>query len=84
MVEQDIEFVTFDGDTILKSDYRNELIDRYIQGRYDGLTKITDFTVGSEAYFLADLMAVLKLEHREDIDSNYRMCMIHYAEGEFL
>jgi len=29
-------------------------------------------------------MAVLKLEHREDIDSNYRMCMIHYAEGEFL
>lgn len=84
MVEQDTEFVTFDGDTITKSDYRNELIDRYIQSSYEGLTKITDFTVGSEAYHLADLMAVLMLEHREDIDNNYRMSMIHYAEGEFL
>ena len=84
MVEQDTEFVTFDGDTITKSDYRNEIIDHYIQSNYDGLTKITDFTVGSEAYHLADLMAVLMLEHREDIDNNYRMSMIHYAEGEFL
>ena len=84
MVEQDTEFITFDGDTITKSDYRNELIDQYIQSNYEGLTKITDFTVGSEAYHLADLMAVLMLEHREDIDSNYRMSMIHYAEGEFL
>ena len=84
MVEEDIEFVTFDGDTITKSDYRNEIIDRYIRARYDGLTKITDFSIGSEAYHLADLMATLKLEHREDIDSNYRMSMIHYMEGEFL
>ena len=84
MVEQDTEFITFDGDIITKSDYRNEIIDRYIQSNYDGLTKITDFSVGSEAYHLADMMAVLKLEHREDIDNNYRMCMIHYAEGEFL
>lgn len=84
MVEQDTEFITFDGDTITKSDYRNEIIDQYIQSNYEGLTKITDFTVGSEAYHLADLMAVLMLEHREDIDSNYRMSMIHYAEGEFL
>jgi hypothetical protein len=84
MVEQDTEFITFDGDTITKSDYRNDIIDHYIQSNYDGLTKITDFNVGSEAYHLADLMAVLMLEHREDIDSNYRMSMIHYAEGEFL
>ena len=84
MVEQDTEFITFDGDTITKSDYRNEIIDRYIQSNYDGLTKITDFNVGSEAYHLADIMAVLKLEHREDIDNNYRMSMIHYMEGEFL
>ena len=84
MVEQDVEFVTFDGDTILKSDYRNEIIDQYIQSEYDGLTKITDFSVGSEAYHLSDIMAVLMLEKREDTDSNYRMSMIHYAEGEFL
>lgn len=84
MVEQDTEFITFDGDTITKSDYRNEIIDQYIQSNYDGLTKITDFSVGSEAYHLSDLMAVLMLEHREDIDNNYRMSMIHYAEGEFL
>lgn len=84
MVEQDTQFITFDGDTINKSDYRDEIIDRYIQASYDNLTKITDFSVGSEAYHLADIMAVLKLEHREDIDNNYRMSMIHYAEGEFL
>lgn len=84
MVEQDIEFVTFDGDTITKSDYRDDLINHYIQSEYDGLTKITDFTVGSEAYHLADLMASIMLEKREDIDSNYRMCMIHFMEGEFL
>ena len=84
MVEQDVEFITFDGDTILKSDYRNEIIDMYIQSNYDGLTKITDFSVGSEAYHLSDIMAVLMLEKREDTDNNYRMSMIHYAEGEFL
>ena len=84
MVEQDVEFVTFDGDTITKSDYRNDLIDHYIQSHYEGLTKITDFSVGSEAYHLADLMASLMLEKREDTDSNYRMSMVHYAEGEFL
>ena len=84
MVEQDVEFITFDGDTITKSDYRNDIIDQYIQSNYDGLTKITDFNVGSEAYHLADIIASLMLEHREDIDNNYRMSMIHYAEGEFL
>lgn len=84
MVEQDIEFITFDGTTITKSENRNRIIDHFIQSNHDGLTKITDFSVGSEAYHLADLMAVLMLEHREDIDNNYRMSMIHYAEGEFL
>ena len=84
MAEEDVEFITFDGDTITKSDYRDEIIDQFIQSNYEGLTKITDFNVGSEAYHLADLMAVLMLEHREDIDNNYRMSMIHYAEGEFL
>ena len=84
MVEQDIEFITFDGQSILKSDYRNEIIDEFIQSTYDGLTQITDFSVGSEAYHLADLMANLMLEHREGIDDNYRMGLIHYAEGEFL
>lgn len=84
MVEQDIEFITFDGDTITKSDIRDRIIDMYIQSNIDGLTKITDFTVGSEARHLADLIATFVLEHREDIDNNYKMTMVHYAEGEFL
>lgn len=84
MAEEDIEFVTFDGDTITKSDFRDEIINMYIQANLDGMTKITDFTIGSEAYHLADVMASFILEHRELIDSNYRMSMIHTAEGEFL
>lgn len=84
MAEQDIEFVTFDGNVITKSDYRDEIIDKYIQARYDGLTKITDFNIGSEAYYIADLLASLKLEFREQIDTNYKMVMIHTAVGEFL
>ena len=84
MVEEDTEFVTFDGDTITKSDIRDEIINKYITANYNGLTKITDFTIGSEAYHLADVMASYILEHRELIDLNYRMSMIHTAEGEFL
>ena len=84
MVEEDIEFITFDGDTITKSDYRDEIINKYIQANLDGLTKITDFSVGSEAYHLADVMASYMLEQRELVDTNYRMSMIHSAEGEFL
>lgn len=84
MVEEDIEFITFDGDSITKSDYRDEIITKYRQANLDGMTKITDFTIGSEAYHLADIMASLMLEHRELIDTNYRMSMIHTAEGEFL
>ena len=84
MVEEDTEFITFDGDTITKSDYRDEIINKYIQANIDGLTKITDFTIGSEAYHISDVMASLMLEHRELVDLNYRMSMIHTAEGEFL
>lgn len=83
-MEEDIEFITFDGDVITKSDIRDEIIDNYINSSLDGLTKITDFNIGSEAYHLADVMASFILEHRELIDLNYRMSMIHTAEGEFL
>ena len=84
MAEEDIEFITFDGDSITKSDYRDEIINQYISANMDGLTKITDFTIGSEAYHLADVIASFLLEHREMIDTNYRMSMIHTCEGEFL
>lgn len=84
MAEEDIEFITFDGDSITKSDYRDEIINQYISANMDGMTKITDFTIGSEAYHLADVMASFLLEHREMIDTNYRMSMIHTCEGEFL
>ena len=84
MAEEDIEFITFDGDNITKSDYRDEIINQYISANMDGMTKITDFTIGSEAYHLADVMATFLLEHREMIDTNYRMSMIHTCEGEFL
>lgn len=84
MVEEDTEFITFDGVTISKSDYRDEIINKYIRANMDGLTKITDFSIGSEAYHISDMMASLMLEHRELTDLNYRMSMIHTAEGEFL
>ena len=84
MVEEDTEFITFDGDSITKSQFRDEIIELYQSANIDGLTKITDFTIGSEAYHLADVMATFILEHRELVDLNYRMSMIHYAEGEFL
>ena len=84
MVEEDTSFETFDGDTITKSDFRDEIINMYIQANLDGMTKITDFTIGSEAYHLADVMASFILEHRELVDLNYRMSMIHTCEGEFL
>ena len=82
MVEEDTQFITFDGDAISKSDYRDKIINMYIQARMDGLTKISDFTIGSEAYHISDVMATLMLEHRELIDLNYRMSMIHTAEGK--
>lgn len=84
MVEEDIEITTFDGETITKSEYRDKIINMYVEASYEGLTKITDFTVGSEAYHLADIMASLMLEQRENTDNNYKMGMIHFAAGEFL
>ena len=83
-MEEDIEYITFDGDVITKSDIRDEIINKYISANLDGLTKITDFSIGSEAYHLADVIASYVLEQRELIDLNYRMSMVHYAEGEFL
>lgn len=83
-MEEDLELITFDGDVITKSDYRDEIINMYIMANLQGLTKITDFTIGSEAYHLADVIASYVLEHRELIDLNYKMSMIHTAEGEFL
>lgn len=84
MVEEDTAFITFDGDTITKSEIRTQIINMYIEASINERTKITDFTVGSEAYHLADVMATFILEHRELVDLNYRMSMIHTAEGEFL
>ena len=84
MVEEDIEITTFDGETITKSEYRDKIINMYVEASYEGLTKITDFTIGSEAYHLADIMASLMLEQRENTDNNYKMSMIHFAAGEFL
>lgn len=84
MAEEDIEFETFDNVVITKSDYREEIINKYISANLEGMTKITDFTIGSEAYHIANVIAEYLLEQRELIDSNYRMSMIHYAEGEFL
>ena len=84
MVEEDIEFVTFDGVSITKSELRDEIINIYISANLEGMTKVTDFTVGSEAYHLADTLAGFLLEQRELVDTNYRMSMIHTAEGEFL
>ena len=84
MVEEDIEYETFDGDVLTKSDFRDEIINKYLEASLQGMTQINDFTVGSEAYHLADVMASFILEHRELVDLNYRMSMIHSAEGEFL
>ena len=83
-MEEDIEYITFDGDVLTKSDFRDEIINKYITANLEGLTKITDFSIGSEAYHIADVMSSYVLEHRELIDLNYRMSMIHTAEGEFL
>lgn len=84
MVEEDISLTTFDNDTITKEDYRNQIIDYYISAEQEGLTQITDFTIGSEAYHLADTMASLMLETREQINTAYEQILIHTCVGEFL
>lgn len=82
---QETEFLeTFDGDLIEKQDYIDMLISLYQNAAYNGMTKITDFNVGSEAYHLIDVMAGLLLEYREYINDNYLCSMIHTCEGEFL
>lgn len=82
---QETEFLeTFDGDLVQKQDYIDMLIALYQNANYNGMTKITDFNVGSEAYHLIDMLAGLLLEYREYIDDNYLCSMIHTCEGEFL
>ena len=84
MVQETEYLETFDGDLIEKQDYINMLIALYQNANYNGMTKITDFNVGSEAYHLIDMLAGLLLEYREYIDDNYLCSMIHTCEGEFL
>lgn len=84
MVQETTYLETFDGEIIEKDDVIDYLKSKYDQAYYNGLTKITDFTEGSEAYHLLDTIASLFLEAREDINDNYLMSMIHTQEGEFL
>ena len=70
MAEEDIEFTTLDGDDITKSDIRDEIQEMYLDANTEGYTKITDFSIGSEAYHLIDTMANLMLEHIEMSDDN--------------
>ena len=84
MVQETEYLETFDGDLIEKQDYIDMLISLYQNANYNGMTKITDFNVGSEAYHLIDMLAGLLLEFREYIDDNYLCSMIHTCEGEFL
>ena len=82
---QETEYLElFDGTTIEKDEVIDYLKDKYDQAYYNGLTKVTDFNEGSEAYHLLDTIASLFLEAREDINDNYLMSMIHTQEGEFL
>ena len=84
MVQETEYLELFDGTTIEKDDVIDYLKSKYDQAYYNGLTKVTDFTEGSEAYHLLDTIASLFLEAREDINDNYLMSMIHTQEGEFL
>ena len=84
MVQEDIAFTTFDGDTITKNELRTELIEEYVAASYDEVSKVTDFTTGSEALHLSDVAAGKLLEFIQMIDNNYLMAMIHTMVGEFL
>ena len=84
MVQETEYLELFDGTTIEKDDVIDTLKSKYDNAYYNGLTKVTDFTEGSEAYHLLDTIASLFLEAREDINDNYLMSMIHTQEGEFL
>jgi len=84
MVQETEYLELFDGTVLEKDDVIDYLKSMYDQAFYNGLTKVTDFTEGSEAYHLLDTIASLFLEAREGIDDNYLMSMIHTQEGEFL
>lgn len=84
MVQETEYLELFDGTTLEKDDVIDYLKSKYDQAYYNGLTKVTDFTEGSEAYHLLDTIASLFIEAREDINDNYLMSMIHTQEGEFL
>ena len=84
MVEEDITFETFDGDIITKNGLRQEVIDKYVTAATNGDSKVTDFSTGSEALHLADVIAGFLLDIRALIDNNYLMSMIHTMQGEFL
>lgn len=84
MVQETEYLETFDGDIIEKDDIIDDLKNRYDNAYYNGLTKITDFEPGSEAYHILDTIASLYLEAREEINDNYLMSMVHTQEGEFL
>ena len=84
MVQETEYLELFDGTTLEKDDVIDYLKSKYDNAYYNGLTKVTDFTEGSEAYHLLDTIASLFLEAREDINDNYLMSMIHTQEGEFL
>ncbi len=84
MVQETEYLELFDGTTIEKDDVIDYLKSKYDQAYYNGLTKVTDFNEGSEAYHLLDTIASLFLEAREEINDNYLMSMVHTQEGEFL
>ena len=84
MVQETEYLELFDGSVLEKDDVIDYLKEKYDQAYYNGLTKITDFEEGSEAYHLLDTIASLFLEEREDINDNYLMSMVHTQEGEFL
>lgn len=84
MVQETEYLELFNGETLEKDDVIDYLKSKYDNAFYNGLTKVTDFTEGSEAYHLLDTIASLFLEAREDINDNYLMSMIHTQEGEFL
>ena len=84
MVEEDITFETFDGDIITKNELRQEVIDKYVTAVTNGVSQVTDFSTGSEALHLADVIAGFLLDIRALIDNNYLMSMIHTMQGEFL
>lgn len=84
MVQETEYLELFDGTILEKDDVIDYLKSLYDQAYYNGLTKVTDFEPGSEAYHLLDTLASLYLEAREEINDNYLMSMVHTQEGEFL